>query len=413
LAASSDINDEQAARSLLSAAAVRERSHEVLNAGLVGDLEHWAVDLDRLPSVAAFVASVVRQQYPTLEVPFHARWRHFVVGGRDLWAEAATPEDADARARAAFDLAIVSVLLDAGAGMGWRYSDAATDTVSSRSEGLAIASFRLFEDGALSADAGQPLRADASSLADLRTDTLARGFQVSDVNPLVGLDGRAGLLRRLGETAKARPDLFALKDTPRPGGLYDAIVARADGKRVPGPLILEVLLEALGPIWHGRLTLGGLPLGDCWRHPAIVRDDASNGLVALHKLSQWLAYSLVEPLQAAGYVVDDLDGLTGLAEYRNGGLFFDTGVLQLRDGDDTGRRHAVGDPLVVGWRAMTVALLDRIAPLVRERLGVTAQAFPLARVLEGGTWAAGRVLAKQERSDGGPPLKIDSDGTVF
>lgn len=409
----SDTKDDiAAARSLLSAAAVRERGHEVLQAGLDGRLEHWRVDIDRLPSVAAFVASVVREQYPTLQVPFHARWRHFVVGGRDLWAEAGTPEDLDAKARAAFDLAIVSVLLDAGAGMGWRYRDGGTGAELSRSEGLAIASFRLFEQGALSAGA-DPLRADAASLAGLDTGVLADGFQVSDANPLIGLDGRAALLRRLGKQAEARPDLFASQDSPRPGGLYDAIIARADGPRVPGPLILEVLLEALGPIWEGRLELGGLPLGDCWRHSAIRRDDASNGLVPLHKLSQWLSYSLVEPLQAAGYEVTDLDGLTGLAEYRNGGLFFDTGLLALSDRADADRRHAVGRELVVGWRAMTVALLDRIAPLVREKLGVSASDFPLARVLEGGTWAAGRRLAKQQRSDGGPPLKIDSDGTVF
>jgi len=405
-------DDTAAARSLLSAAAVRERGHEVLQAGLDARLEHWRVDIDRLPSVAAFVASVVREQYPTLQVPFHARWRHFVVGGRDLWAEAGTPEDRDAKARAAFDLAIVSVLLDAGAGMGWRYRDGGTGAELSRSEGLAIASFRLFEQGALSAGA-DPLRADAASLAGLDTGVLADGFQVSDANPLIGLDGRAALLRRLGKQAEARPDLFASQDSPRPGGLYDAIIARADGPRVPGPLILEVLLEALGPIWEGRLELGGLPLGDCWRHSAIRRDDASNGLVPLHKLSQWLSYSLVEPLQAAGYEVTDLNGLTGLAEYRNGGLFFDTGLLALSDRADADRRHAVGEELVVGWRAMTVALLDRIAPLVREKLGVSASDFPLARVLEGGTWAAGRRLAKQNRSDGGPPLKIDSDGTVF
>ena len=405
-------NDTAAARSLLSAAAVRERGHEVLQAGLDARLEHWRVDIDRLPSVAAFVASVVREQYPTLQVPFHARWRHFVVGGRDLWAEAGTPEDRDAKARAAFDLAIVSVLLDAGAGMGWRYRDGGTGAELSRSEGLAIASFRLFEQGALSAGA-DPLRADAASLAGLDTGVLADGFQVSDANPLIGLDGRAALLRRLGKQAQARPDLFASQDSPRPGGLYDAIIARADGRRVPGPLILEVLLEALGPIWEGRLELGGLPLGDCWRHSAIRRDDASNGLVPLHKLSQWLSYSLVEPLQAAGFEVSDLYGLTGLAEYRNGGLFFDTGLLALSDRADADRRHAVGEELVVGWRAMTVALLDRIAPLVREKLGVAASDFPLARVLEGGTWAAGRRLAKQNRSDGGPPLKIDSDGTVF
>jgi len=50
------------------------------------------------------------------------------------------------------------------------------------------------------------------------------------------------------------------------------------------------------------------------------RGDATDGLVPIHKLSQWLSYSLVEPLMAAGIEVTDLDGLTGLAEYRNGGL---------------------------------------------------------------------------------------------
>jgi Protein of unknown function (DUF1688) len=68
---------------------------------------------------------------------------------------------------------------------------------------------------------------------------------------------------------------------------------------------------------------------------------------------------------------------------------------------------------VVEWRALTVALLDRIAPLVREQLGLTAEAFPLACVLEGGTWAAGRRLAREKRPDGGPPIAVASDGTVF
>jgi hypothetical protein len=73
----------------------------------------------------------------------------------------------------------------------------------------------------------------------------------------------------------------------------------------------------------------------------------------------------------------------------------------------------VADPLIVGWRAMTVALLDRLAPMVGSRLGLTPEAFPLARMLEGGTWAAGRLIAGQKRADGGPPFKVLSDGTVF
>jgi hypothetical protein len=395
-------DEAQLARGLLSAAAVRERAHELLEIGLAGGLADWRVDLAKLEAAADLTAEVVRANYPALDVPFHARWRHFEAGGRDLWAELAARRawtDPAEQGRAAFDLAIVSVLLDAGAGMAWRYRDADTGAELARSEGLGVASLRLFESGALSADPADPLRADALDRVDAAL--LAKGFQVTDANPLVGLEGRADLLRRLGRAVG------------RPGDLFDAIRARADGDRLPAPAILEVLLERLGPIWPGRLTLGGVPLGDCWRHPALRRDDATDGLVPIHKLSQWLSYSLIEPLEHAGLTVTDIDGLTGLAEYRNGGLFVDLGVLVPRDPADIDRAHPVESPLVVGWRAMTVALLDRLAPLVRQRLGVEAQAFPLARMLQGGTWAAGRRIAAELRADGGPPLRVISDGTVF
>jgi hypothetical protein len=111
--------------------------------------------------------------------------------------------------------------------------------------------------------------------------------------------------------------------------------------------------------------------------------------------------------------VTDIDGLTGLAEYRNGGLFVDGGVLVPRDLADAARAHEVGDPLVVEWRALTVALLDRLALAVRARLNRGAADLPLAKILQGGTWAAGRELAFARRADGSPPLKIISDGTVF
>jgi hypothetical protein len=353
--------------------------------------------------------AIVRKRYPDLDVPFHARWRHFVFGGRDLWAEiaaAAAWPDAHARARAEFDLAITSVLLDAGAGAAWRYEDAASGFTAARSEGLALASLRLFEWGGFSADACDPLRADAEALARFDAAQLADAFQAGERNPLAGLDGRARLLNRLGAHADARSDLFARADRPRPGGLYDALLARTAHGVLPAPAILEVLLEALGPIWENRPTLAGAPLGDCW----LIGD---LGYVPLHKLSQWLAYSLIEPLERAGVRVTDINGLTGLAEYRNGGLFVDMGVLTPRDPGALAKMYEVSDRFVVVWRSLTVALLDRIAPLVRERLGVDADEFPLARVLEGGTWAAGRAIARERRADGGPPLLIHSDGTVF
>ena len=241
----------------------------------------------------------------------------------------------------------------------------------------------------------------------------ARGLQVSEANPLVGLEGRVELLRRLGKLVASKPDIFGRHDTPRPGGLFDQLAARADNSRLPAPVILSELLQQLGPIWPSRLTLGGIALGDCWKHPSLITDDATNGLVPLHKLSQWLAYSLIEPLQTAGIEVIDIDGLTGLAEYRNGGLFVDSGVLAFRDEQDAQREHEVSSSLVVEWRALTVALLDRLADGIRKRLGLDAVSLPLAKVLEGGSWAAGRRLAHERRADASPPVKVISDGTVF
>jgi hypothetical protein len=176
--------------------------------------------------------------------------------------------------------------------------------------------------------------------------------------------------------------------------------------------ILAVVLASLAPIWPGTNRIGEQPIGDCWQHPALGGAGLTAGWMPFHKLSQWLTYSLLEPLQWAGVTVTGLDELTGLPEYRNGGLLLDTGVLRLRDPRWADRKLETADELVVEWRALTVALLDELAPLVREQLGVDAERMPLARVLEGGTWAAGRLLA-QELRGGRPPLSIVSDGTVF
>ncbi len=404
------------ARALLSAAAVRGASRRMLELASTGSLADWTVDRDRLPAVADFVVGVIRQQYPTLQIPFHARWRHFVFAGRDLWTEGTARvrwADPAAAARAAFDLAVTSVLLDAGAGGEWRYRDDVLGLTAGRSEGLALASLRWFERGGLSGDPRDPLRADAAVLERLDAGAVEGAFQAGAGNRLEGAPGRAALLNRLGAVVRSRPELFALGDLPRPGGLFDVLVARASHGEIAAATVLEVLLEGLGAIWPDRPVLDGVSLGDCWVHPGFDGTGAADRYVPLHKLSQWLAYSLLEPLSQAGLRVVEVGGLTGLAEYRNGGLFVDLGVLVPRDPDAFSRVHAVSDPFVVGWRSMTVALLDDVAPLIAERLGLRGEEFPLARVLEGGTWAAGRLVARRMRPDGGPPFKISSDGTVF
>jgi len=392
--------------------AIRERADAVLAHGLHGGLRHFAIDLARLDTAAELVAGVTRQRYPGMAVPLHSRWRHFDAGGIDRAAELERTLGhlpADERARARIDLAVTSVLLDAGAGPDWTYRERESGMVFTRSEGLAVASIRLFAAGFFSSERATPWRADARGLQAVSAARLGAVLQVSEGNPLPGLEGRAQLLRDLGQRLLEHPDRSGPRQ-PRPGLLLDVARARGSGGRVAAGDLLYDVLAGLGPIWPGRLVCDGVSLGDVWAHPAAGGTGSTAGLVPLHKLSQWLTYSLIEPLADAGLTVEGIERLTGLAEYRNGGLFLDTGVLLPRHPAVVSRSHRAGDEVVVEWRALTIALLDRLAPLVRARLG--APDLPLASILEGGTWAAGRRLA-DERRRGAPPIRIASDGTVM
>lgn len=406
---------EGAAAALRTTSAVRERAQLLLRRARE-DGSHWfGVDDDALQTAAGEVVDVTRARYPDLKIPYHSRWRHFEAGGVDRKTELdarLAALDAPGRARAMIDLAVVSVLLDAGAGPDWQYREAASGQPFTRSEGLGVASWHAFLGGLFSSDAAQPLQVDAAGLRGLDADRLAEAFQVGPSNPLVGLDGRVLLLRRLGDALAAQPDVFGPHG--RPGGLFDLLVdpQGSAASTVAAHDILSQLLTSLSGIWPAGNAIGTEPLGDCWPHEAVAGPGLTRGWVPFHKLSQWLTYSLLEPFQWAGVQVVGLDALTGLPEYRNGGLLLDTGVLRLRDPAWAARSWAAGDELVVEWRALTVALLDELAPLVRARLGVDAREMPLACVLEGGTWAAGRALAQRTRG-GLPPLSVVSDGTVF
>ena len=369
--------------------AVRDRCNALLELAERDALPHFTCDAARLDDVADYVAAVIRRNYPDLAIPYHSRWRHFTAGAIDRLGRGLHGMDAIELARLRIDLTAVSVLLDAGAGAHWRYREPETGLVLSRSEGLAAASLNAFCTGLFSGDPRRPLRADAGGLSRLTDDALAAALQVTPENPLPGIAGRAALLRRVGNRLHIRREA-------RIGGLLDGWRPRmADGALAARELPVAIL-ELTG-------------LCDVWRHPMLDGD----GLVPFHKLSQWLSYSLVEVLEQAGIPVVGLDQLTGLAEYRNGGLFIDLGVLRLRDPSLAATPLPVAHPAIVEWRALTVALLDRLAPLLRVRLGRSAAEMPLARLLQGGTWDAGRRIARERRADGSPPLVVASDGTVF
>jgi hypothetical protein len=397
---------------LLTAAAVRERCAKVCDWVAAGRSPHFALVPARLEQVAAYVAEVTREAYPDLTIPAHSRWRHFSAGGIDRWGALEQDLGADPleRARAAIDLATVSVLLDAGAGAAWHYRERDSGLRFGRSEGLAVASFHMFRAGGFSSDPGRPLRADGDALAALQADTLAHHFHVDAGNPLVGLERRSLLLRRLGQPLAARPDLFG-RAPARPGNLIDHFLRLAGDRSIPAATILAGLLDGLSSIWPSGLSLHGHPLGDAGRHPAI--GDDTDHVVPFHKLSQWLTYSLLEPMEAAGFTVTRLDELTALPEYRNGGLLIDLGVIKPRRPANPDEPYEVSSEIIVEWRALTVALMDRLLPLVRAKLGLGAD-FAMPHMLQGGTWSAGRKIALALRPpDGPPPLPIAADGTVF
>ncbi len=394
---------------LRSPTAIRERCGQVFAWVNAGHSRHFSCDLTQLGRVADYVVEVMRCEYPNLQIPFHSRWRHFEAGKiprlaqLDTQLSELTPLE---KAAAKFDLAIISVLLDAGAGDSWRYYEQETGLSLGRSEGLAIASFQMFCQGTFSSNSLP--QADAQRLQALTEAELAQGLQVNPENPLVGISGRSQLLQKLGQVLVSSPHLFGYEN-PRPGNLVNYLWEKSQNQQLAATTVLSVVLEGLSDIWPGRLKVAGVNLGDVWQHLAI----ADDGLVPFHKLSQWLTYSLLEPLQELGLEITGLDTLTGLPEYRNGGLCLDLGLISAKYPEILSSSYSVASEVIVEWRALTVILLDQIAVTVREKLGMSAEELPLVKILQGGTWTAGRKSAAELRTSGKPPIQIASDGTVF
>ena len=404
------MSNEESLDYLFSPKAIRERCVLVYEKVLSGK-GLFKIDKEKIPECSEFVIGVIRENYPDLNIPFHSRLGHFQAGQFDrlkILNERLENCDTLEKLRTYWDLIITSVLLDAGAGDKWSYFDPISKDKFSRSEGLGIASLNLFLDGGLSDDKKNPLKVTAASLKRFNSSRLRKSFQVELHNPLNGLEGRANLLQKLGVVIEENPKFFP---GGRPGSLVDYLVENY-GQRILAGDILKTLSYSLGEIWPGRLTLKGRNLGDVWSSELLGLKDSYESLVPFHKLAQWLTYSLIVPMFDAGIEVSGVHELTGLPEYRNGGLLIDSGVLKVKDSSFFHKIHKPSDELVVEWRALTVILLDRIADEIRLEFGKSEEELPLAKILEGGTWHAGRKLAKEKR-EGLPPLEIESDGTVF
>lgn len=394
---------------LLSPKAIRDRAQKVFDLTEAGK-GYFSYHAEGLQPVVDYVLAVITEKYPDLKIPFHSRWGHFRAGQIDRaqnLSKSLAHLSPIEKARTQLDLVITSVLLDAGAGPQWSYHEDETMKNFSRSEGLGVASYYMFMSGVMSGSKSS-VQADQKGLQSVTAADLRKYFQVTDKNPLVGVDGRVQLLNNLG---KAMENKVIFKDG-RPGNIIDYLADKC-GSSIPATEILRAVLDGLGVIWPGRLAAGGTNLGDVWSHSKLGSTGTFDSLVPIHKLSQWMTYSLIEPIEEAGFNVVNVEGLTGLAEYRNGGLLLDSGLITLNEPSNAAKSWEPGSDLIIEWRALTVHLLDKIGDMVQKSLKKTPQEFPLAKVLEGGTWWAGRKIALEKRDGGTPPLNIQSDGTVF
>ncbi|KAG5365883.1 Uracil catabolism protein 4 [Yarrowia sp. B02] len=404
---------------LLTLPSVRERSTKVFDQAKAGKLTNFTADFDKLPAVAEYVHKLIERDYQSdaSKIPPHGRWQHFDVGHKRLepliesWQKKGVSKD-EIAARLV-DLFVVSVLLDAGAGPTWTYKEGSGQKTG-RSEGIAIASLDMFAAGLF----GDSDTVTGPGLERLTLEQLSDGFQVSDKNPMDGLEGRYNLLVRLGKALIASPELFG--PSARPGHLITYL------KSTEGPIkiatLWEALMKGLGPIWpEGRLKINGQALGDAWVCSSLPNPsgDEAGSVTPFHKLTQWLTYSILVPMKEyGGLTFVGEEQLTGLPEYRNGGLLVDFGVLTLKpealkqslSGPNDLPKFEPSSDVIVEWRALTVGFLDAILPLVNAKL---EKPLVLPQLLEAGTWKAGREIAKEKRANGGPPIEIQSDGTVF
>ncbi|KAG8778406.1 hypothetical protein FRC16_003853 [Serendipita sp. 398] len=432
---------------LRSLPTIRQRCTLVHNLAQQGRLEYFEYHPEAEAKVVDFCSTIMKRDYRSFEeIPPHGRWRHFDTGKERInpllstWSSRTPSIPKEEQCARLLDLFLVSVLLDAGAGNAWKYQEQdSAGEYYSRSEGLAIASLDMFKKGLFSSDPNDKERVDAGGLCSLMISQVGTAMQVTSENPMSGLDGRAGLLQKLGQALKAGPKYFG--EEGRVGNLLQYLKTHTESQNGATTVHISKLWEAvmlgLAPIWPtDRTKLNGVPLGDVWRCESLKAAEIQSegeksglegevlGLVPFHKLSQWLTYSLVEPIEKLmGWRFEGMGDMTGLPEYRNGGLLVDLGVLTLRpnvlssefypDPSSKIPRLPPSHPAIIEWRAMTVIELDRIADQLRTKTGAN---LSLVQVLESATWKGGREIAKQLRGDitgGGPPIEIESDGTVF
>ncbi|KAI8061637.1 hypothetical protein BC940DRAFT_310016 [Gongronella butleri] len=402
---------------------LREQCLKVQQLAVKGQSRFFDVDGSKFQDVIDLVVSTMRRDYQGQPdaMPAYGQWQRFGDQGHlqqllSLWA-AQSPLS---QAQRLTDLFIVTAALDIESmhrHRAWSYQDPHAARRYTGSQGIALAVLELFMNGVFSTEPDDPCRVDADALIHLDMSSVAN-LQATATLP--GLENRIQLLNHMGTVIKAQSYFYDAKTKAnRPGYFIDYLLGHASTIHTKkGPLIpLETLWPAmlqLGELW------GATPAGDVHECPSTLLDSAASidASIPFHKHTQWLVYSLCEPLEKLlGAIIEGKDLLTPVPDYAQGGLLLDTGFLTLKRAEyDRGiaqfRKHAqqhglaqvevtpmfdANDPVVTEWRALTVAYIDIAADHARQTLHQTRTSLPLSKFMEAGSFNVGKELAEISR----------------
>ena len=148
----------------------------------------------------------------------------------------------------------------------------------------------MFATGLFSSNSDDPCRVDGRALTALGESELAAGFQSDTDNLLIGLDSRTTLLNTLGQKIIKR-----CGENSRLADLFSPLTQATE--ELSAGTLLRTVLDATGDIWPHRKSIGQIVVADVWQHRNAGGVGTGAGYVPFHKLSQWLSYSLIEPLQ--------------------------------------------------------------------------------------------------------------------
>ncbi|KAI9729668.1 MAG: hypothetical protein M1818_008421 [Claussenomyces sp. TS43310] len=238
-----------------SIGAVRERCNLVLEKAKSNELNHFVVDMTKFQDTTKFVSSIIKRDFAPdyNSIPPHGLWQQFLAGGKDriayLLQSWSSDVDASERTRRLLDLFLVSVMLDADAGISWSYRSKEDGKIYERGEGLAVASLEMFKAGMFSSNCSQPHQVDGEGLRRLTVDSVGDALQVSQQNPMPGLEGQANLLKRLSGALRNQ-DLFGAD--ARPGNMLGAEILTGLPDHRNGGLFIDTGVLTLKPEETGR-----------------------------------------------------------------------------------------------------------------------------------------------------------------